>query len=237
MAADDEERRALLRRLYGPGAEPGGDADAVRRLRELDAGAAASIAPSPAAPITGSPAAPPAPPGPAPAPRRAWWAVLWASTLLVALVAALVAMIVVPRDTAPPSTGGPYPGEVLVATLQRDESFPALIPEMQGYDEFYGMRPFLNRSDADASCLWVTDPTHLEPIEGGWAGGGPAFSGCGAGVYAPSAFFAMDGDLPAPLIEQFAFGASFRMTYVTGRDVVEVFVAYASDARTTPAAP
>lgn len=251
MVADDEERRALQRRLYGPDADPGGDPDAQRRLRELDAAASASLTDPPP---PGSPTAeqipvdrePPRaadPPGAASpravaaaasspgASRRAGWAVLWAATLLTALVVALVVLLVVPRATETPTATSPYPGEVLVATLARDESFEPLLPEMHGYDEFFGMRPFVNRSDTTTLCLWATDPTHLDPVEGGWSSGAPAFSGCGAGVYPATLFFAMDSTLPAPLIEEFPFGSAFRMSYIAERDVVEVFVAYEPDAR------
>jgi hypothetical protein len=235
-----EELRRLRARAYGPDADIAADAGALARLAELEAQvrregprpAPAAVAnPVPAAigpeptpdPVsevgrTEVEAEPPAQPQPRGIrSRRVFW--LWAASL--ALVAALSsALAIVSVSFLPVATSAGVPQ---IATLKPDpgRAIPGIFgpasSDGRAYPDFYGMSAFVAYAQFGPegernACIFVTPTATIDELD---AGGYSGFSqsGCGAGVFPPTAQFVVNSTAPDTFVARFPPGSSVQFVF------------------------
>ncbi|MGC0369947.1 hypothetical protein RKD05_002199 [Microbacterium sp. SLBN-111] len=235
-----EELRRLRARAYGPDADISADPGALQRLAELEDQQRREFA-RPVAPATEAVSAAEiveAVPEDSPLPeafadaetdeepprrgrpirsRRVFW--LWGISL--ALVAALSsALTVVSVAILPVQTSAGVPQ---IATLKPEVGRPMpgifgpASSEGRAYPDFFGMTAFVAYAQFGPegernACIFVTPTATVDELD---AGGYSGFSqsGCGAGVFPPTAQFVVNSTAPDTFVARFPPGSSVQFVF------------------------
>jgi hypothetical protein len=246
---DDGELRLLQARAYGPHADIQLDADALRRLRELEGKAesrgeikagradAPQDAPVPeAAPAAVEPADALAPVEPTAPPRKRRPGIRLDPrlTAALALAAAIVvaALLVHGHVRSVPLQAGTK--QVARLHLAPDYKVPGVFGspedgfEVAAFEPFHGVRPIVVSAPAASGtttgdkCIGVYPEDTLASATSD-SFQGPAWSGCGAGAFPADVQLGVTTDLPAELRSAFPKGTALQFVYDKAHNEVVVF--------------
>lgn len=223
MDEDEAAEIARLReRAYGRTPDIAGDADAIRRLRELEARAAPREAAEPPAPPVADPAPAAEEEGDGPAapavPRRRLprWAVAAGAIVAAAALVTATALI----TTAVPDAAPRYPSAAKVATLSVIDGGSAQEQASAGrrYADFRGFSVFAFTATAedrpDVECLSIVSPEEAAD---------DSLSTCGAAPFPVSVTTVISERSPAAARATYPTGTTLNFTLTTSG--VEVWVA------------
>ncbi|MDQ1076309.1 MULTISPECIES: hypothetical protein [Microbacterium] len=242
MSTDEEAELAQLRhRAYSPSADIASDPDAVRRLVELEARAAADERvpePAPAAPDepVGAPedeipdAIPELSRFTLPRLRRSTVIMLGAAALVVATLATL--LVVVQRVQTDPLQAG----ATQIARLAPDPTFEVpsslttgITGNVTAFEEFEGFRVISQPSYFDAEgaarCMTVWQPELLDRA----GGGGFSYDGefflttCGAGSFPANMTMLLREETPERAQTDFPAGTALQFVYDATNNEIVVF--------------
>jgi hypothetical protein len=229
---DDDELRALQARAYGPRADVPLDAEALRRLRELEGKSEphgeieAGRADAPQDALVPEAAPPQARrPGIRLDPR-----LVAALALAAAIVAA--ALLVHGHVRSVPLQAGTK--QVARLHLAPDYKVPGVFGspedgfEVAAFEPFHGVRPIVvggaggaGLTAADACIGVYPEKTLASATSDSFEG--PAWSGCGAGAFPADVQLAVTTDLPAGLRSAFPKGTALQFVYDKAHNEVVVF--------------